>query len=117
MDFLKRAADALTHAEERAAQNAIKEERKETVVLTPAPATVVVTETTVPATSVAVVATGEAEVTTMKAATVDIVARAPVVEETIIQEKKESMSLPFTPLFLRISFTFILTFHLEHTNS
>jgi len=101
MDFLKRAAEAITHSEERAAIAKEREpttysnstQKEEVIVAVPttkvAP-TPVVAPTVVSATSEQVTAvTGEAEITTMKAATVDTVSRAPVIDETIIQEQRE----------------------------
>lgn len=84
MDFLKRAADALTYKDERAAREAehraVASTTTTTIETTPG---LVASSTTI---------SGEAEITTMKAATVDVVERAPVVEETVIQEQRESMS-------------------------
>lgn len=91
MEFFKNVADALTHKEERAARTTTLETTPGLVQQT------TTTTTTVEATPGLVqqttVATGidNAEITTMKAATVDVVERAPVVEETIIQEQRESM--------------------------
>lgn len=94
MDFLKRAADALTHAEERAAANALKDEKKTEVTVTKVTPTSGIAEIVADVTDpLAIPVTSEtAEITTLKAATVDVVSRAPVIEETIIQEQKESMS-------------------------
>eukprot|EP00026_Physarum_polycephalum_P015008 Phypoly_transcript_15585.p1 GENE.Phypoly_transcript_15585~~Phypoly_transcript_15585.p1 ORF type:complete len:242 (+),score=58.97 Phypoly_transcript_15585:133-858(+) len=88
MEFIKRAADALTHAEERAAVHALKDEKK-TEITTTTPAVAVVATPALATTSATAVSTESAEITTLQAATVDVVARAPVVEETIIQEQKE----------------------------
>jgi hypothetical protein len=98
MDFLKRAAEAITHSEERAAIAKEKDytkpdylTTKDEIYVAPAP---LATNTVVSATPEQVTAvTGEAEITTMKAATVDTIARAPVIDETIIQEQRESMYL------------------------
>ena len=81
MEFLKRAADALTYKEERAAREAEKVASGTTVTSVETTPGVTLQQTTVVDTS--------AEITTMKAASVDVVERAPVIEETIIQEQRE----------------------------
>jgi len=82
MEFLKRAADVLTHAEEREAIRKRKELQKQSEIVVPVTPMADVTP------SVAVMDTS-ADITTLKAATVDTIARAPVIDETIIKEEKE----------------------------
>jgi len=90
MDFLKRAADALTYKDERAARAAEHQTITETTTVTTGTTGTKATTTTTGPALVAVTSTVEnAEITTMKAATVDVVERAPVIEETIIQERRE----------------------------
>lgn len=102
MDFLKRVTEGLTHAEERNAIAKAKEaeqvhqvqiEKSEVEVI---PALISVTPDQVTA------LTGEAEITTLQSATVDMVARAPVIDETIILEQKESMLIFFNFLNLAL---------------
>jgi len=100
MDFLKRVAEGLTHSEERSAvkHNGDYLTKDEVVVCAPAATTTTHTSTATVTTQPSVVAstpdsvtaiTGTAEITTLKATTVDTVARAPVIDETIIREREE----------------------------
>jgi hypothetical protein len=92
MDFSKRAAGARVPTEQRA--TAVKDERKERK-------TEITTTTT---TQVAPVAVEAVPITTVQPAIVDVVARAPVVEETIIQETKESIHFFFISRFSHFLF-------------
>jgi len=87
MEFLKNVVDGLTHSEERSAAKA-KLDQQNNVALR-SEEVVVVAPVAVETPTIATAQTGAAEITTLKAATVDTISRAPVIEETVIQENRE----------------------------
>ncbi len=105
MDFIKRIGEMITQSDERAA---IKErqEREQDFKLQETDTTIATTPSATPVSLGAVSTTTElspasleetrgADITTMKAATVDTIARAPLIDETIIKEKRESKYLVY----------------------
>jgi len=103
MDFLKRAAEAITHSDERAAIHLKQKEEEKKKVEFLGKNDIVATQVPIlpydqarapisafpPTTIAPVVGAGEPEIITLRAATVDTITRAPVIDETIIQEEQE----------------------------